>query len=117
MELRDEGLSNRFDLSGYFQSSALLSFLKAFCDWTQYIVDEIWDQKHTLVLENLNKLKVRVNGSKRFNKQLSLWAYRRIQSYIHYKALIEEIPVAYVSAKGTSRESPIGGKLVFINYR
>ena len=70
-----------------------------------------------IVLENLIKLKNRVNGSKGFNRKLSLWSYRRIQSYIHYKALIEGTPVAYVSAKGSSRESPIGGKLVFINYR
>jgi len=62
-------------------------------------------------------LKVRVNGSKRFNKQLSLWAYRRIQLYIHYKALIEGVPIVYVNPKNTSKASPMGGKLTFINYR
>jgi len=63
-----------------------------------------------IVLEDLNKLKNRVNGSKRFNKKLSLWAYRRIQSCIHYKALIEGLPVAYVDPRNTSKTSPLGGE-------
>jgi len=70
-----------------------------------------------IVLEDLNKLKNRVNGSKRFNKRLSLWTYRRIQSYIHYKALLEGLPVAYIDPRNTSKTSPIGGELEFINYR
>ena len=31
-----------------------------------------------IVLEDLDKLKARANGSGRFNKRLTLWAYRRI---------------------------------------
>ena len=71
----------------------------------------------TIVLENLDKLRNRVNGSKKYNKRLSLWTYHRIQSYIHYKALIEGLLIIYVNPKGTSRTSPLGGKLVFINYK
>jgi len=67
-------------------------------------------------LENLNKLRNKTNGSKRFNKKLSLWVYHRVQSYIQYKALIEGLSVTYVNPKGTSKTSPIGGKLEFINY-
>ena len=70
-----------------------------------------------IVLENLNMLKSRANGSKRFNKKLSLWTYRRIQSFIYYKALIEGLDVVYVNPRETSRTSPISGKLAFINYR
>jgi len=70
-----------------------------------------------IVLENLNKLRERANGSKKFNKKLSLWAYQRIQAFIHYKALIDGIKVVYVNPKGTSKSSPIKGKLRFINYR
>jgi len=70
-----------------------------------------------IVLEDLNKLKNRVNGSRRFNKKLMLWAYRRIQAYIHYKALIEGLDVVYVDPRGTSKTSPLGGELSFINYR
>ncbi len=70
-----------------------------------------------MVLEDLNKLKSKANGSRRFNKKLSLWTYRRIQSYVHYKALMEGLNVVYVNPRGTSKTSPLGGKLVFINYR
>ena len=70
-----------------------------------------------ILLEDLSKLRNRVNGSKKFNKKLSLWTYRRIQSYINYKVLMEGIPVMYVNPRGTSKASPIGGKLSFISYR
>ncbi len=70
-----------------------------------------------IVLEDLSKLKNRANSSKPFNKKLSLWTYRRIQSYIHYKALIEGVCVIHVNPRGTSRTSPVGGKLVFVSYR
>ena len=81
------------------------------------IVEIAKEYNALIVLEDLDKLRSRVNGSRRFNKKLSLWAYRRIQSYIHYKASIEELNVVYVNPRGTSRNSPIGGGLVFINYR
>ena len=70
-----------------------------------------------IVLENLNKLRTRGNGGKRFNWELSLWVYRRIQAHIHYKALLEGLMVTYVNPKGTSKTSPLGGELKFINYR
>ncbi len=81
------------------------------------VVEVAREYEALIVLEDLSKLKGRANGSREFNKKLTLWAYRRIQSYIYYKALIEGIPVVYVNPKGTSRTSPIGDKLVFINYR
>ena len=70
-----------------------------------------------IVLEDLSKLKTKASGSKRFNKRLSLWAYHRIQSYIYYKALAKELNVAYVNPRRTSKTSPLGGKLTFINYK
>jgi len=81
------------------------------------IVDVAGEYNALIVLEDLNRLKKRANGSKRFNKRLSLWTYHKIQSYIHYKALIEGLNVIYVNPRGTSKTSPVGGKLVFINYR
>ena len=71
----------------------------------------------TIVLEDLDKLRTRSNGSRRFNRKLSLWAYRRIQSYTAYKAFIEGLNVVHVDPRNTSRTSPVGGKLEFINYR
>lgn len=70
-----------------------------------------------IVLEDLNKLRERANSTRKFNKKLSLWTYRKIQSYIHYKALIEGLPVTYVKPRNTSKTSPLGGELKFINYR
>ncbi len=81
------------------------------------IVEVAREYDALIVLEDLNKLRNKVNGSRRFNKRLSLWTYRRIQSLIHYKALIEGVSVIHVSPKNTSRTSPIGGKLTFINYK
>ncbi len=70
-----------------------------------------------IVLEDLNKLRNKANGSRRFNKKLSLRTYRRIQFFMHYKALMEGLNVVYVNPRGTSRTSPLGGKLTFIKYR
>ncbi len=81
------------------------------------IVEIAKEYNALIVLENLNKLRKRANGSRKFNKKLSLWTYRRIQTYIHYKALIEEIPTVYVNPRNTSKTSPIGGELEFINYK
>ncbi len=81
------------------------------------IVEIAKEYNALIVLEDLKKLKNGVNGSRRFNKKLSLWTYRRIQSFVHYKALLEGIPVTYVNPKHTSKTSPIGGKLSFVNYK
>ena len=81
------------------------------------IVEVAKEHNAVIVLEDLKRLKGKTNGSSRFNWKMQLWTYRRIQSYIHYKALLEGIPVVYVNPRGTSKTSPVGGKLVFINYR
>jgi putative transposase len=46
-----------------------------------------------------------------------LWCYRRIQEYTEYKALLEGIKIVYVNPARTSRKSPNGKKIKFINYR
>ena len=81
------------------------------------IVEMAKEYDALIVLEDLSKLRSRFNGSRRFNRKLSLWAYRKIHSFIHYKALIEEISAVYVNPRNTSKTSPIGGELEFINYR
>ncbi len=88
------------------------------CHYVSKRIVEIAKEYNALiVLEDLNKLKSRANGSRKLNRKLTLWTYRRIQSYIHYKALIEGIHIVYVNPRGTSKTSPIGGKLVFVKYR
>ncbi len=81
------------------------------------IVEVAKEYNALIVLEDLNKLRTRVNVSRRFNKKLTLWTYHRLQSYIHYKALVKNLPVIYADPRNTSRTSPIGGKLEFVNYR
>ncbi len=81
------------------------------------IVETAKEYNAVIVLEDLRKLRDRVNGNNRFSWRMHLWAYRRIQSYIHYKALLEGVPVVYVNPRGTSRTSPISGRLIFINYK
>jgi len=67
-----------------------------------------------IALEDLEKVK---NKNSRFSWELQLWCYRRVQSYVEYKALAEGIRVVYVNPRGTSKTSPNGKPLVFINYR
>ena len=68
-----------------------------------------------IALEDLEKLKNKKNDS-RFSWESHPWCYRRVQSYVEYKALVEGVRVVYVDPKGTSKESPNGKPLVFINY-
>jgi putative transposase len=69
-----------------------------------------------IVLENLEKLKEKANGD-RLSWEMQMWCYRRIQSHIEYKALLEGIKVIYVDPRRTSKTSPNGKPLRFINYR
>jgi putative transposase len=69
-----------------------------------------------IVLEDLEKLKERANGDK-LSWEIQMWCYRKIQSYIEYKALIEGLRVIYVDPRKTSKTSPNGKPLRFINYR
>jgi putative transposase len=69
-----------------------------------------------IVLEDLEKLREKTNEDKLL-WEMQMWCYRRIQSYIEYKALIEGLKVIYVDPRGTSKISPNGKQLRFINYR
>jgi len=69
-----------------------------------------------IVLEDLEKLKKKASSAK-LSWESQLWCYERIQSYIEYKALVEGVRAAYVNPRNTSRSSPNGRPLVFINYK
>jgi len=69
-----------------------------------------------IALEDLKKLRGRANGG-RLSWELQLWCYRRVQGFVEYKALVEGIKVFYADPKGTSKTSPNGKPLAFINYR
>lgn len=81
------------------------------------IVEIAKEYNAMIVLKELNKLGNNARSSRSFNKKLSLWTYRRIQNYIHYKGLMEGSPTIFIDLRNTSKNSPLGGKLIFINYR
>ncbi|MEM3974810.1 MAG: RNA-guided endonuclease TnpB family protein [Ignisphaera sp.] len=64
------------------------------------------EHSSTIVLEDLEKLRDRVNRSSNFNKKLSLWFYRRIQFTIVYEALERRLAVRYVDPSKTSSTCP-----------
>ncbi len=81
------------------------------------IIEAAKEYEAVIVLEDLKKLKDRANRGNKFSWKIHLWTYGRIQSYILYKALLEGVPVVFINPRGTSKTSPISGKLAFINYR
>jgi putative transposase len=70
-----------------------------------------------IVFEDLERLRESGNGGGKLSWERPMWCYRRIQEYTEYKALIEGIKVIYVDPAGTSRKSPNGRSLSFVNYR
>jgi len=69
-----------------------------------------------IVLEDLERLRGRVNGA-RLSWEIQLWCYRRVQAYTEYKALAEGVRVVYVDPRGTSKTPPNGKPLKFTSYR
>jgi len=70
-----------------------------------------------IVFEDLDKLKENSNNSYKLSWEKSLWCYKRIQMFAEYKAVFHGIKTVYVNPAKTSRMSPNGKKLKFINYR
>jgi putative transposase len=70
-----------------------------------------------IVFEDLDKLKENGNSSYKLSWEKSLWCYRRVQMFTEYKAMVYGIKTVYVNPSKTSRRSPNGKKLRFINYR
>ncbi len=92
--------------------------LKDSCHHASRKIVEIAKKYNALiVLEDLNKPRSRANCFRRSNVKLMSWTHRRIQFFMHYKALVEGLNVIYVNPGRTFKTSPIGGELVFINYK
>jgi putative transposase len=70
-----------------------------------------------IVFEDLDKLKENSNNNYKLSWEKSLWCYKRIQMFTEYKAMVYGIKTVYVNPSKTSRKSPNGKKLKFINYR
>jgi putative transposase len=81
------------------------------------LVEVAREYNAVIVFEDLEKIKENNNGGKKLSWEKPMWCYRRIQSYTEYKALIEGIKTVYVNPARTSRKTPNGKKIKFINYR
>jgi transposase len=49
--------------------------------------------------------------------EVQLWCYRRVQEFTKYKALVKGLKTIPVSPRNTSRRSPNGRPLKFIDYK
>jgi IS605 OrfB family transposase len=81
------------------------------------LVDIAKEYRALIVFEDLEKLKENGNSSYKLSWEKSLWCYKRIQMFTEYKAAFHGIKAVYVNPFKTSRKSPNGKKLRFINYR
>jgi len=81
------------------------------------LVEVAREYNAVIVFEDLEKLKENNNGGRKLSLVKPLWCYRRIQEYTEYKALIEGIKTIYVNPARTSKKSPNGRKIKFVNYR
>ena len=50
-----------------------------------------------IVMENLKGMKKQIRYGKRMNRRLHTLPYRRLQSYIEYKAKLAGLPAVYVN--------------------
>jgi putative transposase len=81
------------------------------------LVEIAKEYRALIVFEDLDKLKENGNSSYKLSWEKSLWCYRRVQMFTEYKAMVYGIKTVYVNPSKTSRRSPNGKKLRFINYR
>jgi putative transposase len=81
------------------------------------VVDIAREYRALIVFEDLERLKENGNSSYKLSWEKSLWCYKRIQMFTEYKAMVNGIKAVYVNPFKTSRRSPNGEKLRFINYR
>jgi len=61
--------------------------------------------KPVIVMENLNGIRKSFNKSKKLNKRFHSLPFRKLQTYIEYKALLEGIDVRYLTKKETRNTS------------
>jgi len=81
------------------------------------LVEVAREYNAVVVFEDLEKIRESGNGGGKISWERPMWCYRRIQEYAEYKALMEGIRTIYVDPAGTSRRSPNGKTLRFVNYR
>jgi putative transposase len=69
-----------------------------------------------IAFEGLKKVRENGNHDDELAWELQLWCYRRVQEFAKYKALAKGLKTIPVSPRNTSRQSPNGRPLKFIDY-
>jgi len=69
-----------------------------------------------VAFEDLEKVKNNDNHDDELAWEVQLWCYRRVQEFAKYKALVKGLKTIPVSPRNTSRQSPNGRPLKFIDY-
>ncbi len=59
--------------------------------------------KPVIVMEKLKNIRENMNGSAKLNKRIHSWSFRKLQTYIVYKANLEGISVVHVNPKNSSK--------------
>jgi len=70
-----------------------------------------------VVMEKLTGIRNKAKHRKSQNGDFHSWAFRKLQSFIEYKALEKGIPVVYVNPKNTSKTCPRCGHTDKANRR
>jgi putative transposase len=70
-----------------------------------------------IAFENLKRVKKNDNHDDELAWEVQLWCYRRVQEFTKYKALVKRLKTIPVSPKNTSRKSPNGKQLNFLDYK
>jgi putative transposase len=69
-----------------------------------------------IAFESLKKVRENDNHDDDLAWEVQLWCYRRVQEFAKYKALVKGLKTIPVSPRNTSRKSPNGRQLKFIDY-
>jgi len=69
-----------------------------------------------IAFENLKRVRDNDNHDDELAWKLQLWCYRRVQEFAKYKALVKGLKTIPVNPRNTSRQSPNGRPLKFIDY-
>jgi IS605 OrfB family transposase len=70
-----------------------------------------------VAFEDLEKIKNNDNHDDELAWEVQLWCYRRVQEFAKYKALVKGLKTIPVNPRNTSRRSPNGKTLEFVDYK
>jgi putative transposase len=70
-----------------------------------------------VAFKDLEKIKNNDNHDDELAWEVQLWCYRRVQEFAKYKALVKGLKTIPVNPRNTSRRSPNGKTLEFVDYK